>query len=405
MKKALIELKRPDPVKDSAIQVRMRCDDGMLKYYTGHSANLKTFGNAANQTIKNKIENEITRLQVECSVLGKPVVKTLVAERLDALLSKKKNTVVTLETMLTAVLEDMASGKILTPGSGRYSPETIRSIRLTVNNLTKFNPELRFQDVTLKTYREFKAWGVKNNWSLNTIGSQIKFWKTLMRVTEHLHGNNIHKHEDFKIIREETEDIHLEEDEIQAIYNVKLDVPEVRLLTSYNLARDWFVLNCYMGVRVSDLLRFSSRDIVNGFVVIATEKTDDKVIIPIHPTAAEILKKHKGFPAYMPAQKLNEYIKIVAEKAAETCPSLGDDFLYIVTKGGVRHEERIPKYKMISSHSGRRTSITNMRAAGVPDTFVMKLHGIKSAKTLERYTKLTPEKAAELAAKLDYFKG
>lgn len=72
--------------------------------------------------------------------------------------------------------------------------------------------------------------------------------------------------------------------------------------------------------------------------------------------------------------------------------------------GGKRVVEFIPKYLMLSSHTARRTSITNMRLAGVPDVIVMKIHGIKSHKTLERYTKIGAEEAGEFASGHDYFK-
>lgn len=243
--------------------------------------------------------------------------------------------------------------------------------------------------ITIDTYKKFITWCQAKDYSINYIGSQIKNWKTLGKAVG---GNPIFDDEAFKKIQEETFDVYLDEKELTSIN--KLD-----LRSREDLARDWFILDCYTGLRVSDLVLLNKKNYSNGYITIANEKTDEKVVIPAHPAVKKILAKYKGFPPAITDVEINRTIKKVAKKAGITAK-----VLFTITKGGRRKDEYMEKWQMVSNHTARRSFITNLRKNGVADSIVMKLTGIRSAATLQRYDKLSADEAAKIAAKLKFFK-
>ena len=55
--------------------------------------------------------------------------------------------------------------------------------------------------------------------------------------------------------------------------------------------------------------------------------------------------------------------------------------------GNIKKEEIFPKWKLIGSHTARRTFITLMSERGMADHQLMQIAGIKDAKTLQKYKK------------------
>jgi hypothetical protein len=60
---------------------------------------------------------------------------------------------------------------------------------------------------------------------------------------------------------------------------------------------------------------------------------------------------------------------------------------------------------MVSNHTARRSFITNLLDALVPDNIVMQLAGIKKHATLLKYKKTKPQQTAELMASHAFFGG
>lgn len=120
-------------------------------------------------------------------------------------------------------------------------------------------------------------------------------------------------------------------------------------------ARDWLIISCYTGQRVSDLLNMSSKNIVHEeFYTVHQQKGQKDVTIWLMPEVFEILNKRNGeFPRKISAVRYNEYIKKVAEKAE----------INQIIKGGKRIKDRritdfYPKWQLITSHIGRRTFVS-----------------------------------------------
>ena len=120
-------------------------------------------------------------------------------------------------------------------------------------------------------------------------------------------------------------------------------------------ARDWLLISCYTGQRVSDLLKMNSSLIIEDeFYTVHQQKGQKDVTIWLMPDVIDILNKRGGeFPRKISSQRYNEYIK-------QVCRIAGIDE---VMKGGKQINNRkvigdYPKHELITSHIGRRTFVS-----------------------------------------------
>lgn len=293
------------------------------------------------------------------------------------------------------VIDDMEDGKILTPQGKIYSHGTIKNYNQSLNSIERYDGALTFDGVNMDFYRSFIRWCNDNDWSMNYIAQHVKNLVCLMRQTKKdgHHENVAYLSEDFKVIQEETDDIALSEKELERLYKHKVVDP------TRDIARDWFIIDCFLGLRVSDIQLLDNRNIHDNTVTIASEKTDTKVVIPMRGEVREIITKWGGLPPKISDQEINRSIKEVARDAKLTQP-----VLYFLTKGGARRDFYLKKYEMISCHTARRSFITNLLEAGVADNIVMQLAGIKKHATLLRYKKTKPEQTAEIMKEHKFFK-
>jgi integrase len=148
---------------------------------------------------------------------------------------------------------------------------------------------------------------------------------------------------------------YLSEEEIQKIIEAKMPTE------SLENARDWLVISCYLGQRVSDLMRCKKsliKKVGNYSVIdITQKKTDLPIMVAIFPEVERFLEKRNGeFPREISAQRYNEYIKEVCKIAGLTELEKGTLHDGDLNRGidGI-----YPKWQLITSHVGRRSFATN----------------------------------------------
>src|SRR5690606_7026043 len=126
-----------------------------------------------------------------------------------------------------------------------------------------------------------------------------------------INGNLSYKRKEFKALKEDVHNIYLNEDELKKI--IALDYNENKKL---DRARDLFIIGCYTGLRFSDFSTLTPDNISKDLIKIKTQKTGVDVVIPILPEVKKILEKYNGkLPKAYCNQKMNEYLKLVAQKA------------------------------------------------------------------------------------------
>jgi integrase len=406
-------LDRPASGKDTYIMVQLTCTDGVLRKSIKEKISPERWDFSAQrpritdkkdkaqaaQLIKiGKIYQALTALKATCAITEEALTKQRAEETLLRALGLKTKTLTTFEQGSHTLIEEMKAGAIVTPKGKKYSLWSIKHFNHTRNALLDFakkkNCSVEFKDTTLSVYNKFIEYCNEQQWALNTVGMHIKNWKRfLLRAKDKgWHKNDIAHHKDFKILSEETFDVFLSQKELDQIIQATLSGEQ-------KVARDWFVVGCYTALRISDLRLLDERKVFGAYLVLMNEKTDERVEVPIHPHVRKILTHYKGFPPKMSDVEINKHIKDVAKDCG-----LKDRVLYSVTEGGERKDYWLQKWQMVSLHTARRSFITNASIAGMPDIVIMKLAGIRSAKTLERYKKLSQNEAAKLAAEHAFFK-
>jgi len=397
MAKVSFFLKRPDATTETSIWLLFQCIDGKLKYYTDISIRPVDWNKKDQVSNKqgvnsrvNKVIKAVDAYADKCATSDQEVTKAGLKEMLDRLFEKKNEPTgeqkrENLFDRWRTIVQGMTAGIVLTPKEERYSPGTIRGIKFQVTVLEEFMPKMRLQDVNMDSYKKFILWCQAKKLSTNYIGSIIKNWKTLC----HHCGLSLPK--EFKRLTEEATTIALSEMEIKLLRMQKATPREA-------VARDWFILDCYTGLRVSDLLVLASKHYDEERITIVSKKTKTKAVIPAHPLVKEILAQYAGFPPKITDTEINREIKVVAKNAGLT-----KRIIHSITKGGKKVHTDKQKWEMITNHTARRSFITNLLKNGVADAIVMKLTGIKVAGTLAKYNKVTPEDAADFAQNLPFF--
>lgn len=257
---------------------------------------------------------------------------------------------------------------------------------LLLEFLDKRNPT--FDEITYTFCEEFIEWMSSKGLCPNTRGSHIKFVKAAMNEA---FKNKLHTNEDFRTFRKETEQIdavYLTNDEVTKI-------AELPLCGHYKLARDIFIIGCHTGMRFSDYSRLSMNDISDGVIHFITQKCQAPVDIPAHPRVLQILQSYGGTLPQITPQKFNAYIK-------DVCKEAGINESVLVRKGG-KHV-RSEKWELVSSHTARRTGLTNMYKAGIPTYRCMMISGHKTEQVFLTYLRITQEENAQYLKNNPFFK-
>lgn len=193
---------------------------------------------------------------------------------------------------------------------------------------------------------------------------------------------------DAKVRENESTHIYLKEKEIARLYYYD------GLTKKQEEIRDLFIVGCMTGQRYSDYSRISADNIKGDNIIILQKKTKNKAVVPMTDYVREIFNKYNGqLPEARCIQYFNKAIKVICRKAGLT-----DLVTYEEDQGGEIVMVKKEKCDMVSSHSARRTFITNTISDKIPENMIMKLTGHKSSACFMRYNRMTLEDNARALA-------
>ena len=146
-----------------------------------------------------------------------------------------------------------------------------------------------------------------------------------------------------------------------------------------------FVISCYTALRISDIQKMNDAVISNGVISLYQTKTKEPVSIPILKEIAPLIAYYSknGFPA-IDVCKANEVIKDLARRC-----HIDQDIKFKEHRGGVEQIKTLPKWKLISFHTARRSCITNLYKRGYPANYIMTHSGHHSLQSFQRYIRAT----------------
>jgi site-specific recombinase XerD len=280
-----------------------------------------------------------------------------------------------------------------------YKEKKINSYKSYGTTLTHLklylkNTKISFADIDMRFYKSFGNYLLNNGLSKNTISNHWKHIKAIMHEAQNqkLHSNT--EYERFKRSREESDTIFLTEKELDAIYALDLKGTKA-------VVRDYFLLGCYTGLRYSDWDQLNRSIVKDGICTVRSSKTGELSTIPIHPRVSTILKKYKDgtLPKKLSIQKMNEYIKAIGLQAKIT-----ENIETRITKGGKVIKSTNQKYKLMSTHTARRTFASILVLNGVSPYLIMKITGHKSLSSFEKYVRIEDLHATVELKDLKFFK-
>ena len=230
-------------------------------------------------------------------------------------------------------------------------------------------------DVDESFKKEFVAYQKNNGYSQNTIQRELVFIKTFCKHARFLGLETSHQLDVLRVDKAKAEKIYLTFKELEVIENLELKNDRL------DNARDWLIISCYTGQRVSDFLRFT-KDMIrieNGksLIEFTQEKTNKLMTVPLHQKVLQILHKRNGnFPRAISDQRYNEYIKEVCKLADLTEIVQGGKALE--TDNGIRKiTDDYPKWELVTSHIGRRSFATNFYGT-IPTSYLIYITGHSS---------------------------
>jgi len=406
-------LKRTAALKQTTVYLRLFCKSEGIKYPTGVKVH-PVYWDKNKQRIKPvmKVENhlEINRyLDIIKKVADKnfwdltnnaegipPTLSTL-REELDKCLGRvEKEPVVTFFYFFQKIIDQSESGTRLNPLTGKViNPKTIRTYVTTLNHLKDFqkhySAKITFDNIDLTFYNAFIEYLIKEKkLASNSVGKDIQVLKLILNeaLDLHLTSNTSFKTKRFVVLREASDSIYLNKEELEELKNNDLsNRPKLERV------RDLFLIGCYTGLRYSDYSILTSGNIKNGYIQISQTKTGAPVTIPIHKAIVKILGKYHGeVPEPLSNQKTNDYLKALGQEMK----CLKKFVTKSITKEGTSKQTSYEKWQMLCTHTARRSFATNEFLAGTPSLKIMAITGHKTERAFLKYIKLNSADHAKL---------
>lgn len=283
--------------------------------------------------------------------------------------------------------------------------ETTRKKLITIRNKMKRMEEetgkaILLNEIDENFRNEFDAFYSKHQYSDNTKQREFTFIKTVCKYAKFI-GIDIHSQTfDLSFKRKQVSHVFLTFDELELIKKQSFEFDYL------DNARDWLLISCYTGQRVSDFMRFNPLMIKeeNGkkFLEFRQKKTKKDIAIPLLPQVQEVLNKRNGnFPRPISHQKYNQYIKEVCRISGIDKLSKGKKRICIINdpKKATMYDYRdvegeYPKYELVSSHIGRRSFATNYYGK-VPTTYLKAITGHSTEAMFLSYIKKTSKDLAK----------
>ncbi|MBL30974.1 MAG: hypothetical protein CMC81_07040 [Flavobacteriaceae bacterium] len=267
--------------------------------------------------------------------------------------SVNKNSIQAYKTINKYILEMQQINKI------KYN---LQSFDLDFFNsfISYLRKEKKISDNTLKRklgfFKSFLNWCIKNGYSINMAFKSVR------------------------VKGRETAHISLTDQDLKTLETI--DLPE-----SLDYYRDLFLIGCYSGQRYSDYSRFDKKYVDGDNIVIRAKKTAQFSYIPLNPKLKKLLDKYDWKLRLIASQKFNIKIQRICELAGFNEIVQADKFF-----GNRKESKDFPRWKLIGSHTARRSFITLSAQRNVPHSIIMQTTGIKSLSTLSNYIRFDKDK-------------
>jgi len=263
-------------------------------------------------------------------------------------------------------------------------PSSMKRYNSCLQLVEEYRPGLK--KLTGDILEDFTKWMLQNKYSANYVKKMVSLLESFSNFT----GNPVKGR--VKVRSVSSNKVYLSPEDLNKLESVKINtLPVARV-------RDIFVFACWTGMRHSDLVAFNPSMVVNlqgtKCLSFVSQKTGNRSVVPLAAVCLEILTRYSGTLPRVPTdQRFNIMIK-------EACKLAGITEQVQISKlqGETRVPLSVPKYKAVSSHTARRTFVSNMTNLGLNNKQIGKMIG--NTKIIDTYDLAEPELNAIAVAKL-----
>ncbi|MEI7587075.1 phage integrase SAM-like domain-containing protein [Runella sp.] len=242
--------------------------------------------------------------------------------------------------------------------------------------------KIEFADLNDKFFSDLRDWlhSPPRLHSTNYVQKIFQYVKLFVRRAETRGLHNSRAYQDFKLPKTPITKIVLSFEQLEHL--AQIDLSDNQRLEK---VRDLFLIGSYTGLRFSDFTRIQPEHIQDHegerLIHITTQKTEQSVIIPLHKTLDEVLKKYGYKSPSMSNQKMNDYLKELGQLAGFTKEIIVND-----ATGGIHTEKKVPMWEMLTTHVARRSFATNFYQK-YPEQIdrIMKITGHTTEKMFRAY--------------------
>jgi len=300
------------------------------------------------------------------------------------------------------ITELVAFAKVFKDSVSRADRTLIR-YKTTIMLLEQFekhrHKKIHFEDVDITFYESFRKWMYSKNASINYFGDTIKNIKVFMNEAAErgLHNTITHRSKKFKVISEESDSIYLSVEKLKKLHTLKIDSEAVLKIDTdaraHNVdkrvkslidCRYRFLIGAFTALRYSDFIMLEGIKATDEYISNRAIKTGTRTMIPMHPIIREILiRRENKLPDPVSNQNMNSALHLLGQLAEFT------GLIEVTrTQGGKLRLTRIPEYKLITTHTARRSACTNMYLSGIPIMTIMSFSGHKTITSFMKYIKM-----------------
>lgn len=250
-------------------------------------------------------------------------------------------------------------------------------------------------DVNMQTYYSFMDFCDKNQYKKSTKYQYARLFKASLNyaLIDGVSSNRVHFNRNFATHAsvESGKGIYLS---MQEIFNLSvLELPEG---STHAKIRDLFLIGCYTGMRFSDYSTISIDDIIHfdidgqqhSAIMKTQQKTKQRVAIPLMNDEVEkILTRWGGRVPKVSIAAFNREIKHICRMAG-----IKEKVRIFEIIGNNEIQKWTTKDQLVSSHTARRSCITNLYLSGKLDSSQIRdISGHKSEHAFQRYICLSAE--------------
>jgi integrase len=347
---------------------------------------------------------------------GDPLTVANVRKRYDELTGKKRRGGLTLFECIDAHIERAKNGQLKNRRGKPYSDGIAKVYSVCKNHLIAYaetigKKELNFDDVLNKdfygsftkflqtTERPYKtklgATRAAGKLNANSIGGVIVRLKTFLNASTEHFSSRFNYSKEWKVNSTPQRKVYLTREELEKIERLDLSSdPKLEEI------REWLLITCWTGLRVSDFKRLRPEhfNFQNNSIIIDAQKTDQPSYIPIFLPVKRIIERHKAQGGFLPRPYANEYLNREFKNIAFLA-GLTQKVITMQTVGNKTIEVTVPKYSLISTKTGRTSLISNLLSMGFSREKIKLITGHRSDVVFAGYNSISGEENATAVLK------